>query len=49
MIREENKILQKSNTKGKASWCINCNKAYYQNRARYDSEKHKFICPNCGK
>lgn len=42
------KILDKS-TARKASYCLKCNQAYYQNRAQYDKAQHRFICPNCGK
>lgn len=44
----KNNIVSDKNKAQKASYCINCGQAYYRNRAKYNKDIHKFICPNCG-
>lgn len=46
-MSKNNTVSDKNNAQ-KASYCTNCGQAYYRNRAKYDKDTHKFICPNCG-
>ena len=30
------------------SYCLQCQKAYYQSKSKYNPKTHSFVCPNCG-